>query len=362
MLKRHGVAAVVLEQSSHVGASWRGHYERLHLHTTRRLSDLPGLRYPRQAGRWVPRDEVIAYLERYADRHALEVHFDTQVERIDRQDEGWLVRTTDGDREAGVVVVATGYNHRPFMPSWTGREGYSGELVHAASYRNAAHYRGKDVLVVGAGNSGAEVAVDLVEGGASRVLLSVRTPPQIFPRQVLAVPAQAVGVCLRRIPTRAGDVLTATLQQLFVGDLSRYGMPRAGRRPYSDFLRRHAIPILDVGLIPLLKRNAVEIVAAVEGFEGSAVVLADGCRVTPDAVVAATGYRCGLEPVVGHLGLLDGDGLPLVHGARTHPSAPGLHFIGFTNPISGNLRELAIDARRIARAIAHPGRVPMSYR
>jgi putative flavoprotein involved in K+ transport len=96
----------------------------------------------------------------------------------------------------------------------------------------------------------------------------------------------------------------------------------------------------------------VEPVAAVTGFDGGRVLLADGSALEPDVVVAATGYRRGLEPLVGHLGVLDGRGLPVVHGRRTTASAPGLHFIGYTNPVSGMFREIAIDARRIASALS----------
>jgi putative flavoprotein involved in K+ transport len=96
----------------------------------------------------------------------------------------------------------------------------------------------------------------------------------------------------------------------------------------------------------------VEIVGALLGFDGPDVVLAGHERIRPDAVIVATGYRRGLEPLVGGLGVLGPNGKPVVHGARTHPDAPGLYFTGYTNPISGMFRELKIDARRIARAIA----------
>ena len=147
-----------------------------------------------------------------------------------------------------------------------------------------------------------------------------------------------------------GDRLLASLQRLFVGELSGYGMPKPDRRPYSDYLRRDVIPILDVGLVKLLERRALEIVAGVEAFDGTAILLTDGSRIAVDAVIAATGYRRDLEPLVGHLGVLEPGGRPTVHGANTHPAAPGLYFIGFTNPISGNLRDLGIQARKIARA------------
>ncbi len=352
MLEDVGVPAVVLEQSSRVGASWRGHYDRLHLHTARTLSDLPGLGLPRSHGRWVPRDGVVSYLEEYSERNGLDVRFDTAVLRVERHDGGWLLFTgRDEQIEADQVVMATGYNRRPFLPEWKGRDEYTGEFVHAASYRSAAPYRGKHVLVVGAGNSGAEIAVDLVEGGAASVRLSVRTPPQIFPRQALGIPAQAIAIGLPHLPIPVGDRILAALQRLFVGDLSRYGMPKPDRRPYSDYLRRDVIPILDVGLVKLLKQHAVEIVAGVQAFDGTRVLLTDGSHIPAGAVIAATGYRRDLEPLVGHLGVLEPSGRPSFHGANTHPAAPGLYFIGFTNAIGGNLREFGFEARKIAKAL-----------
>ena len=353
MLGEAGVPVVVLEQSAKVGSSWRGHYDRLHLHTARTLSDLPGQGIPRSHGRWVPRDGVISYLEEYATRRGLDVRFGIAVSRVERRDGGWVLETQQGGRlEFEQVVIATGYNRRPFTPAWPGLDGYTGELSHASRYRNAEPYRGKHVLVVGAGNSGAEIAVDLVEGGAASVRLSVRTPPHVFPRQALGVPSQAIGIVVQHLPVAIGDRLLAMLQRVLVGDLSRHGLPKPKSRPYSDYRSRDVIPILDVGLIKLLKRRAVEVVAGVESLDGDTVVLSDGSRITPDAVIVATGYRRDLEPLVGHLGVLAESGRPLVHGADTHPSAPGLYFVGFTNPLSGNLRELGIQARAIAKTAA----------
>ena len=357
-LKAEGVAAVVLEQSPAVGTIWQGHYDRLHLHTARTLSELPGLGFPRRHGRWVPRDGVVSYLEDYVQHHGLDIRFGTTVARVERREsDGWRLHTEQGEPvEVDRVVVATGFNRVPFLPEWEGREDYTGELLHASSYRNADPYRGKHVLVVGPGNSGAEIALDLVEGGAAGVRLSVRTPPQIFPRQALGIPAQAIGICIPHLPVPVGDRLLALLQRVFVGDLSRFGMPRADRRPYSDYLGRDAVPLLDVGTVRLLKRGALEVVAAVESFDATGALLSDGSRVEADAVIAATGYRRGLEPLVGGLGVLGPAGRPIVHGSTTHPNAPGLYFIGFTNPITGNLRELGIQARRIAKAARQPPR------
>ena len=297
------------------------------------------------------REGVVRYLERYANHHSLDVRTGVEVRGLVRDEDGWRVETDGDPIEARVVIVATGFNRDPVMPDWPGRETFTGDLIHSQDYRNPEPYRGRDVLVVGPGNSGAEICVDLVEGGAREVMVSVRTPPNIFRRDINGYPSQLTGVLIRRLPTRVVDRLAAGMQRLTVGDLTPYGMPAPTGGMYTR-VKRDMVPILDVGLIGLLKKRRVRVVPAVEGFDGPEVLLRGGERIRPDAVIAATGFGRGLEPLVGEYGLVAETGRPVVHGAATHPDAPNLHFIGFTNPISGNLREIGIDARRLARAVA----------
>ncbi|EPD56966.1 flavin-containing monooxygenase [Streptomyces sp. HGB0020] len=352
-LRARGIRAVVLEKSDRVGSAWRGHYDRLHLHTTRRLSALPGLPMPRRFGRWVSRDDVVRYLERYAEVHELEIVTGVEVSRVEQAPDGsgWLLHATGGRELTGAaVVVATGHNHTPYVPDWPGRESYGGEFLHAGQYRNAGPYAGRDVLVVGVGNTGAEIAVDLVEGGASRVRLAVRTVPHIVRRSTAGWPAQRTSILVRRLPVHLVDRLARPMAKLSVPDLSAHGLPRPDTGLYSR-VKEGSIPVLDVGLIDAVRAGRVEIVAAVDGFEDGKVILADSSRISPDAVIAATGYVRGLEGLVGHLGVLDDRGRPVVRGAHTPENAAGLYFQGYTNPISGNLREIAIDAEKIAKAV-----------
>lgn len=352
-LRGLGVRTVVVERGSDVGTSWRRHYDRLRLHTTRRWSALPGLPLPRSAGRWVSRDDFVRYLEDYARHHRLELAAGVEVSRIDRAPDGGAWRlTANGGREliAASVVVATGYSHTPWVPDWPGRDAFGGELLHAADYRNAEPYRDRDVLVVGVGNTGAEIATELAEAGAARVRLAVRTAPHIVRRSTLGWPAQASGVLVRRLPVPLVDRLARPAARL-LPDLTERGLPRPETGLYTR-VRQGAIAVQDVGLVRAVRRGQVEPVGAVVSLEGGKVHLADGESISPEVVIAATGYRRGLEPLIGHLGILDGAGLPLVHGPQTHPGAPGLRFTGFTNPISGMLREIARDAPKVAAAVA----------
>jgi putative flavoprotein involved in K+ transport len=355
MLQRAGVPTLVLERDS-VAASWRRRYDRLHLHTHRLLSCLPGYRLSPARGPWVSRDGVVEYLEGYARHHGLTVRTGVEVRRLDRADGGWRIDTSVGELESPFVVVATGYEHSPYLPPWPGLDGFEGDLIHGSEYRNAEPYRGREVLVVGTGNTGAEIAVDLHENHAGRIWMSVRTAPHVFRRDVNGFPSQVGSLFFHRLPPVMGDRVASVMQRTTVGDLTRYGMPRPERGVLSDFRARDTVPILDVGLVDLLKNGLVEVVPAVVGLEGPRVLLAEGRTVEPDAVIAATGYRCGLDSLVGHLGVLGADGKPRTPPGQENPAAPGLHFAGYTNPLSGRLWAMQFDSRRIARAVAAAGR------
>jgi putative flavoprotein involved in K+ transport len=363
MLKRAGVETAVLERSESIGTSWLARYDRLRLNTLRWMSDLPGYACDRRYGSFPGARDWAAYLERYAEHHALEVRFGVSVRRIELGALEWKLDTSAGTLAAPAVVVATGYDREPKLPDWPGIDDFAAELSHAADYRNAAPYSGRSVLVVGAGNSGSEIAGDLAEGGAAKVWLAVRTPPNVFPRRWLGVPINPLGVLLDVLPTPLADRAGWIGQQMIYGDLSRYGLPRSPIGVKTRVRRDAIAACVDGGFVAAVKRGRIEVVAAVRALDGREVVLDGGRRLEPDAVIAATGYRRGLEPLVGHLGVLQEDGRPVVHGERTHPNAPGLYFIGFDTLSSGQLRLFSRDAKAIARRVAYGRRsLPMPGR
>jgi len=355
MLERAGEQVVVLDRAE-VGTVWASRYDRLHLHTVRWLSGLPGYRIPRRFGKWPERDRVAEYLQRYAAYHALEVLSGVEVERVEREGDGWVVRTSSGVMTAERVVIATGQSNVAFTPDWPGT--FAGEIVHSSAYRDASPYGDRRVLVVGSGNSGAEIAVDLAEGGASEVLLSVRTPPGIVRRDTLGVPSQLFGIASNHLPVTIADRIAAGIRRVAIPDLAPYGLV-APERPYSAFLERRVIPIVDVGLADAVRRGRVRVVAGLARFEDGGAVLDDGTRLEVDAIVAATGFRTGLEPLVGHLGVLDERGRPLGRDVEEPVGSPGLHFVGYEISLGGTLRLVGIEAKRLARAVAAaPGASP----
>ena len=349
LLRRAGLEPLLLEAGTEPGAAWRERYDRLHLHTPRLLSGLPGRRIPRRFGRWVARDDLLVYLHEYADAERLDVHTNVRVERIERDGDAWRLDTPQGPLRAETVVVATGYNGTPFVPEWPGRASYSGEFLHSSEYRNPLPFRDRDVLVVGAGNSGAEIATDVADGRAARARLSVRTPPQILRRATAGIPAQLVGIAIRRVPPSWVDPISKAQRRLSIPDLAEQGLPRPEVGVRTSFITTGTTPVLDVGIVEAVRHGRVEIVAAVEGFDGAEVRLADGSRIDPDVVIAATGFRAGLDALVGHLGILDARGLP--RATDGEPAQPGLWFVGFKPTLGGQLREGSIAARNVAASV-----------
>jgi putative flavoprotein involved in K+ transport len=352
MLERRRVPATVLERTDQVASSWRARYDSLILNTPRITSTLAGYRIPRRSGRWPSRDDIVEYLEEYARRQRLKIRFGVDVQRLERRYGGWSVETSEGELTAGQVVIATGHEKEPLIPDWPGRTDFPGQVIHSADYRNAEPFQGQDVLVVSASNSGSEIACELASDGAAKVWTSMRTPPPVFPREWLGMPLNYSACLLDLLPDGAVDRITGFTQRLIYGDLSEHGIPRAPFGVQTRAKHLHQGALVDAGFVEALKQGRIAIVAAVKEFDGGEVVLVDGGRLRPDVVIAATGFRRGLEPLVGHLGVLEADGHPSVLGGRTHPGAPGLYFNGYLGTVSGGLRHMRRHARAIARAIA----------
>jgi cation diffusion facilitator CzcD-associated flavoprotein CzcO len=346
-LGRRRIPAVVLERGDAVGASWHTRYDRLRLNSSRWFSQLPGARFGRATGVFPSRAEMVRYLERYATRFEIDVRLSTAVERIDADGDGWLVRTTRGDLSAGQVIVATGHLRVGAVPEWPGRERFGGALLHACDYRNPEPYQGADVLVVGPGCTGMEIAYDLAVGGARRVRLAIRTPPNILVR---APAGPAFARVLAKLPSERADAVARKVRLKELGDLTEHGLPIPEEGVFSRLRRLGVAPaIVDSEWIDAIKDGTVEVVAGVEALDDTGVTLADGARIEPDAVIAATGYTRGLEPIVGHLGVLDENGTPRVREGEA--AAPGLRFVGFT-PRPAQLGYLGGEARTAAKGIA----------
>jgi cation diffusion facilitator CzcD-associated flavoprotein CzcO len=349
-LRRTQIPFLILEQAESVGASWRGHYDRLHLHTPKAHSALPYLPFPKDYPRYPSREQVIRYLETYAQHFELEPKFGQQVAAAHPAAGGWEVQAKDASYRAANLVVATGCARQPFLPQWPGQAVFGGQILHSSAYRNGEPFRGQKVLVVGFGNSGGEIAIDLYEQGA-RPSMAVRSPVNVVPRDVLGIPHLAFSIAQARLPRRLADALNAPVVRLTIGDLTPYGLRRPPHGPLAQIERSARIPLIDVGTIGLIKRSAIAVYGGIERFTQDGVVFTDGRAAAFDAVILATGYRPRVDAfLAGVDSAYDAEGAPLASGREM--AAAGLYFCGFYVSPTGMLREIGGEARRISAAIA----------
>ncbi|MGW4059310.1 flavin-containing monooxygenase [Amycolatopsis sp. NPDC004747] len=350
-LKEAGLDPLLLDREQVPYATWRSYYPSLRMNSWRRLSALPGMRLSAEFGPWPMRNDFLAYLKKYVEELDPDIRFGTEVHRLDRDGGQWVVRTSIGDLPARHVVIATGLHRTTFIPDWPGLEDFQGEFCHARTYTVPDPLVGKDVLVVGCGPTGIDIAVAAAAAGASRVRMSIRHNPLLFKLSpVTSLLSQAVKHT--KMPPWLVNRVSLLMHRLQWGDLTPYGLAPPAEGTMAGIARvGHTYGSIDRGLVAAVRDGSIEIVPGVTGFDRKAVLLEGDTSIKPDVVISATGQRPGLEGMLGHLDVLARPGgRPIVHGGETARHAPGLYFQGFRVP-SGQIPDMAVDARAIARAV-----------
>ena len=343
-LEAEGVPFTLLEASGSVGTAWRNHYERLHLHTEKALSALPFLPFPREAPRYPSRAQVVEYLERYAARLKTKPTLGARVTAV-KSENGKRIVEAGQKYEARSVVIATGYTRVPQRPSWPGS--FAGRVLHSSEYKSGRAFAGQRVLVVGIGNSGGEIALDLCEQGA-RASIAVRSAVNAVPRDFLGLSILAWGILLAKLPLPLADAIARTVSRISFGRLDALGLRTLPYGPMRQIREHGRIPLIDVGTLARVRKREIEVLPDVASLSERAVRFADGSERDFDAIVLATGYRPALADFVSAPEALDESGCP-----RALEPLPGLFFCGFRVSPRGMLREIASEARSIARRIAN---------
>ena len=247
-MRAAGLDVTIFEKADNVGSAWRRHYDRLHLHTDRKHSGLPGMAMPKNYPLYPSRMEMVKYLETYAARFDIHPVFATEVSSLRYDGTRWCATTANGAVAAPVAVVATGIAGSPYRPAWPGMETYRGITAHSSDYGNPGPYLGKRVLVVGFGNSGGEIALDLAEVGVD-VALAVRGPVQILPRDLLGLPILTWAIMYQHLPTRFVDLVNAPILRLALGSMEELGLRRATKGPRQMIEEDGRVPLIDIGTL-----------------------------------------------------------------------------------------------------------------
>lgn len=348
-LKQRGIPCTILEQDDKVGSAWHRHYDRLHLHTAKAFSELPFYHFSKNYPRYPSRLQVIQYLEAYAKQFQLAPRFNQQVVSARFTNDLWEIQTQDNLYRTRNLVVATGYNREPYLPNWPGKESFQGVILHSSQYRNGKPFRNQKVLVVGFGNSGGEIAIDLWEHGA-QPSVSVRSPVNVIPRELFGIPILAIAILESKLPPRLADALNVPILHATIGDLGQYGLRKQPGGPMTQIRREARIPLIDVGTLKLIKRGQITVRPGIERFTDKGVVFPDGRQEHYESVILATGYRPRVNAFLQSAAdLYAEDGTPLSSGCEA--TLPGLYFCGFFVASTGMLRQIALEARQISDAI-----------
>lgn len=362
-LQERGLAFDCFERGSEIGGMWRYEndngasccYQSLHIDTSRDnlgYSDFP---IPKDRPDFLSHADFLRYLEDYADRFGLrdKVAFGVSVEGATPTDDGgWRVRLSTGETRAyRTVIVANGHLWDPRWPEFPGT--FDGLAIHARDYRTPAPFEGKDVLVVGFGNSAVDIAVDLSRRAKS-VAISTRRGAWVMPKYLMGIPVDRwSGFFSRklRLPTQVTRAIMARLIRLAVGDQRRFGIPR----PPHPMWREHATLTQD--LMPCIGHGYVTVKPDVAKLDGDGVVFSNGERAHFDAIIYATGYRTTfpfLAPDV-----FDGENdATRLYRRIVAPDRPGLYFAGLVQPIGPTIPLVEIQARWIAEHLSGAMRLP----
>ncbi|MBI1193096.1 MAG: SidA/IucD/PvdA family monooxygenase [Bacteroidetes bacterium] len=343
-LRAAGQSFDVLEQFHGIAPSWQNHYRRLHLHTVKKFSNLPGEPLLDSLPKYVPRQDLVNYYQHYAASRGIEPIFGQTVSQVRHLGGHWQVNTQDRTFEASQVVVATGFNRRPKQPKWAGEEQFGGEILHSRHYRSAEGYRGKKVLVVGFGNTGAEIALDLLEQGALPSL-SVRSPVNVVPRDFLGNATQESAMVLSKLPTFISDPIGQLFQRLAIGDLTRYGLRKPPEAPAWQQRTLGKTPVMDIGTVAAIKRGAIPVFPGILQYSPGQVHFVDSRSESFDAVILATGYAAAVEEFLEDASsLLNNLGVP---SGLWFDHKPGLYFLGFDAYSNGLLWSIREDSGKI---------------
>jgi cation diffusion facilitator CzcD-associated flavoprotein CzcO len=352
-LRQAGLDFEVVEQSGNIAHSWHNHYDRLHLHTVKQLSALPGLEFPEDYPLFVPRTQLIQYYEQYAGHFNIQPHFHAKVTDIKpTQDQKWEVHIKDQEGfMAERVVIATGVNRVPYYPHWNGQENFRGELVHSRYYKNPEPFLGKKVLIIGMGNTGAEIALDLAKHDV-KTYLSVRSPVNVVPLVFMGKPTQLTAKKLEKIPFGLGDWLGTRIRRIAMGNLKKYGLKTAKMSPAKQLRETGRTPVIDLGTIDQIKAGKIKVLPDIDHFNIDGLLLFKNDEQHHfDAIILATGYRAQIEDFLEDTeGLLDDFHVPKSPvGSGRHR---GLYFVGFDNyKLGGILGTIYTDSELIVNNI-----------
>ncbi|XP_047326851.1 indole-3-pyruvate monooxygenase YUCCA6-like [Impatiens glandulifera] len=361
-LKERGIPSVVLERSECIASLWQlKSYDRLCLHLPKHFCELPLMSFPNDFPMYPSKGQFVNYLVGYADRFGIRPEFGQSVVKaeFDRSVGFWRVRTREKEYVCRWLVAATGENGEAVVPVIDGMGEFGGEIMHTSLYKNGDLFRDKKVLVVGCGNSGMEVCLDLCSYNA-RPSLVVRNKVHVLPRKMLGTSTFGLSMLLLKwLPVRLVDRLLLVVSRFILGDTARFGLNRPSAGPLELKNLSGKTPVLDVGTLAKIKTGEIMISPAIQRLSSHCVEFIDGRKEIFDAIILATGYKSNVPSWLKEKEMFSKkDGLPKKPFPNGWKGENGLYAVGFTKR---GLLGASMDANRIAQDIERCWRIESKH-
>ncbi|CAI0436650.1 unnamed protein product [Linum tenue] len=359
-LKRQGVPFIVLERANCIASLWQNRtYDRLKLHLPKRFCQLPNFPFPEEFPEYPSKFQFITYLEAYARNFDISPNFNETVQsaKYDETFGLWRVQTVSNIGPVPVeieyvcrwLVVATGENAEKVVPEFEGLEKFSGDVSHACDYKSGESYRGKRVLVVGCGNSGMEVSLDLCNHNANPSMV-VRSSVHVLPREILGRSTFELAVTLMKwMSLRMVDRVLLAAARVMQGNLEKYGLKRPSLGPLELKNVEGKTPVLDIGALAKVRSGEIKVVPGIKKFSSGKVELVDGKILEIDSVILATGYRSNVPSWLKENDFFSEDGIPKNPFPNGWKGKAGLYAVGFTRK---GLSGASLDAISVAMDVA----------
>ena len=342
-LKQLGIDCRVIERGKQVGYAWTQTYESLTLHTGKHFSHLPGMKFSSSTPLFPSKGNLLDYLSGYVDRFKLNIETDCNVKQVTHDDNGWKVDTSRDEKRTRILVIATGIISNPFVPDFDGQEKFGGRIEHSAAYRKPNGYKGKRVLIIGIGNSAAEITVELARNGID-VTIAVRSGANVVPLKLFGIPIQYHSVLVQNLPRSVRDMMVSAMEML---TKALKGSPVLPKPSYSVLDRQ---PVIGFKIVTEIRNGSVKLRGGIKKFTESGVIYEDGEKEEFDEVILATGFRSALGMFGGNISL-DERGFAQRDGVVS-VDHPDLYFVGHNYSTIGGLRNIYHDSQLTARLIA----------
>ncbi|KAL6660710.1 hypothetical protein ACP70R_001745 [Stipagrostis hirtigluma subsp. patula] len=352
-LTQLSIPYVIVEREGCSASLWRNRaYDRLKLHLAKEFCELPHMSYPKDAPTYIPKDQFVKYLESYINCFNIHPRYHTAIESsmYDEDKQCWAIVARDMVTsmvvryKARFLVVASGENSAENVPMIHGLNSFPGEVIHSSKYKSGATYSGKNVLVVGCGNSGMEIAYDLASHGANTSIV-VRSPVHVMTKELIRLGMTFI----QYLPANMVDAFLVTTSNFVFGDLSRYGIVRPKIGPLLLKSNTGRSAVIDVGTIDLIKKGMIKVLGGISKIKGNIVEFEGRKERAFDAIVFATGYRSTANNWLKNgETMLNDDGLPKKRFPDHWKGANGLYCAGLAKR---GLAGIAMDAKNIANDI-----------